>query len=201
MTDDFCCLEDVLVDWLDSVPFIWVGDPQSILINGQGMFNSSVGSNAVFQVTGGETVLLRLVNAGLLSYLNVEITGHTMTVIEADGQPIEPLTVSNLDVNIAERYNVLVRMDQPVANYNITVSTKYRSLRVGTALLSYDGAEDIAEPVEVESALEPEILDPAAIMGISELPGDMADFDAELTINGTQVRRMEPLPICTAFAN
>jgi hypothetical protein len=83
----------------------------------------------------------RLVNAGVLSYLNFWIEGHNLTVIEADGRPVEPFEVGNIDVNIAERYSVLVRMDQPAGVYPIHVTVKYRNWRQGKAVLVYKGAD------------------------------------------------------------
>lgn len=65
----------------------------------------------------GKQYRFRLINAGSLAMIRFELEGHTMTVIEADGTPVEPLTVSSVTVKAAQRYSVLIRMDQPAAAY------------------------------------------------------------------------------------
>lgn len=57
----------------------------------------------------GETVRLRLINGSAMTYFDVRIPGLAMTIIAADGQPVEPLTVDELRIAVAETYDVLVR--------------------------------------------------------------------------------------------
>lgn len=45
------------------------------------------------------------------------IDGHSLTIIEADGVETQPLTVDSLTIFAAQRYSVVVTMDQPVDNY------------------------------------------------------------------------------------
>ena len=40
-----------------------------------------------------------------------------MTVIEADGVSTQPVVVDSLVIYAAQRYSVVVNMDQPVDNY------------------------------------------------------------------------------------
>ena len=56
----------------------------------------------------GEKVLLRLVNAGAMSYFDVRIPGLKMTVVAADGQYVHPVTVEELRIAPAETYDVIV---------------------------------------------------------------------------------------------
>ena len=71
------------------------------------------GTTALGNWTGlfapGETVRLRLINGSAMTYLDVRIPGLAMTIIAADGQPVEPLTVDELRIAVAETYDVLVR--------------------------------------------------------------------------------------------
>ena len=71
------------------------------------------GTTALGNWTGlfapGETVRLRLVNGSAMTYFDVRIPGLAMTIIAADGQPVEPLTVDELRIAVAETYDVLVR--------------------------------------------------------------------------------------------
>ena len=71
------------------------------------------GTTALGNWTGlfapGETVRLRLINGSAMTYFDVRIPGLAMTIIAADGQPVEPLTVDELRIAVAETYDVLVR--------------------------------------------------------------------------------------------
>ena len=57
----------------------------------------------------GERVRLRFINAGAGTYFDVRIPGLEMTVVQADGQNIQPVTVEELRIAIAETYDVIVR--------------------------------------------------------------------------------------------
>ena len=56
----------------------------------------------------GERVLLRLINAGAMTYFDVRIPGLKMTVVAADGQYVHPVTVDELRIAAAETYDVIV---------------------------------------------------------------------------------------------
>ncbi|MBL4845552.1 MAG: copper resistance system multicopper oxidase [Planctomycetes bacterium] len=58
--------------------------------------------------SAGQTVRLRIVNAAAASYFDLRIPGLEMTVVQADGQNIQPVTVDELRIAIAETYDVLV---------------------------------------------------------------------------------------------
>ncbi|KAJ7776307.1 multi-copper oxidase [Mycena metata] len=59
-------------------------------------------------VQSGTTTRLRLINAGTFAPFRVSIDGHSLTVIEADGAPVEPVRVRDLVLQSAQRYSVLV---------------------------------------------------------------------------------------------
>lgn len=56
----------------------------------------------------GQRIRLRIINAGAASYFDVRIPGLSMTVVQVDGQNVEPVTVDELRIAIAETYDVLV---------------------------------------------------------------------------------------------
>ena len=66
------------------------------------------GSNWTALFRPGERVRLRIINAGAGTYFDVRIPGLRMTVIQADGQNIQPVAVEELRVAIAETYDVIV---------------------------------------------------------------------------------------------
>ena len=101
-------------------------------------------------VESGKTYLLRVANGGILSLLNLVIQGHTLTVVELDGIPCIPKTVSSLDLQAGQRASVLVKADQTPGTYWIDVATRGRtSVRYGSGLLQYDG---LTSPSNLEGA-------------------------------------------------
>ncbi|CAL9091432.1 unnamed protein product [Musa textilis] len=138
---------------LASIPFAWVGEPQSLLINGRGKFNCSLaGPTAVCNATNpecspyvltvvpGKTYRLRIASITSLSALNFEIEGHNMTVVEADGHYVKPFVIKNLNIYSGETYSVLFTADRdPSRNYWLAVNVISRKPETptGTAVLNY----------------------------------------------------------------
>ena len=56
----------------------------------------------------GEKVRLRLINGSAMSYYDFRIPGLKMTVVQADGQDVEPVVVDELRIAVAETYDVIV---------------------------------------------------------------------------------------------
>ena len=59
----------------------------------------------------GEKIRLRLINTGAMTFFDVHIPGLKMTVVAADGQWIQPVTVDELRIGNAETYDVMVEPD------------------------------------------------------------------------------------------
>jgi FtsP/CotA-like multicopper oxidase with cupredoxin domain len=58
----------------------------------------------------GSRARLRLINGSGSSFFRVAIDGVALTLIAADGDPVEPLVVDNLVIGTAQRYDVLVSL-------------------------------------------------------------------------------------------
>ena len=56
----------------------------------------------------GERVRLRLINSSAMTFFDVRIPGLKMTVVQADGQNVKPVTVDEIRLGVAETYDVLV---------------------------------------------------------------------------------------------
>ncbi len=56
----------------------------------------------------GERVRLRFINSGAMTFFDVRIPGLTMTVVQADGQDVEPITVDEIRIGVAETYDVII---------------------------------------------------------------------------------------------
>jgi CopA family copper-resistance protein len=56
----------------------------------------------------GERVRLRFINSGAMTFFDVRIPGLKMTVVQTDGVDVEPVTVDEIRIGVAETYDVLV---------------------------------------------------------------------------------------------
>ncbi|MDI7774773.1 multicopper oxidase domain-containing protein [Asticcacaulis sp. EMRT-3] len=56
----------------------------------------------------GEKVRLRFINAASMTMYDVRIPGLKMTVVAADGQPVEPVSIDEFRIGNAETYDVIV---------------------------------------------------------------------------------------------
>jgi CopA family copper-resistance protein len=62
--------------------------------------------------TKGEKVLLRVINASAMTLFDFRVPGLKMTVVAADGQYVEPVTVDEFRIGTAETYDVIVEPDE-----------------------------------------------------------------------------------------
>ncbi|KAJ0975101.1 hypothetical protein J5N97_017066 [Dioscorea zingiberensis] len=138
---------------LSSIPFAWVNEPDSILINGRGRFNCSLVQGGgtcnstnpdcapyVITAVPGRTYRLRIASITSLSAFNFQIEGHNMTVVEADGHFVKPFVVESLYIYSGETYSVLVKADQdPSRNYWAAVNVVSRQPKTptGFAIFNY----------------------------------------------------------------
>ncbi|MGY2176766.1 copper resistance system multicopper oxidase [Pseudomonas azotoformans] len=79
------------------------GETYTYLLNGQPPERNWTG---VFKA--GETIRLRFINGSAMSYFDVRIPGLKMTVIAADGQPVQPVSVDEFRIAVAETFDVMV---------------------------------------------------------------------------------------------
>ena len=56
----------------------------------------------------GERVRLRIINGSAMTYFDLRIPGLKMTVVSADGQDVEPVTVDEFRIGVAETFDVIV---------------------------------------------------------------------------------------------
>ncbi|MFC6051804.1 copper oxidase [Acinetobacter sp. Ac_877] len=59
-----------------------------------------------------EKVRLRIINASAMSFYDVRIPNLKMTVVSADGQPVQPVNVDEFRIGTAETYDVIVQPKQ-----------------------------------------------------------------------------------------
>lgn len=79
------------------------GSTYTYLVNGHGPQENWTG---LFRP--GERVRLRVINASAMTIFNFRIPGLRMTVVQADGNDVRPVSVDEFQISVAETYDVIV---------------------------------------------------------------------------------------------
>jgi len=101
----------------------------------------------------GERIRLRFINAASQSFFDVRIPNLKMTVVQADGQNIEPVSVDEFRLGAAETYDVIVTPEDDA--YTIFAQSMDRTgyargtLATRTGLTAAVPALDKAEPLSM----------------------------------------------------
>jgi CopA family copper-resistance protein len=106
----------------------------------------------------GERVRLRFINSGAQSFFDVRIPGLPMTVVQTDGQNVEPVTVYEFRCGPGETYDVVVTPRDD--SYTIFAQSMDRSGYARGTLATRDGLT-----AEVPALDKPEWLTMADMMG------------------------------------
>lgn len=116
----------VFATGLESNPFKWVFNGNSILMNGKGLSKECSSDEALTNTTTqvsyadgsvhettrrcrggrerllvepGKTYLLRLVNAASLGYYSFSIAGHSLTIVGTGSSPTVPTVVNSVELS------------------------------------------------------------------------------------------------------
>ena len=141
------------------------GYTYTFLINGQ-----PPGANWTALFKPRERVRLRFINGSAMTYFDVRIPGLGMTVVQADGQDVQPVTVDEFRIAVAETYDVIVEPKEDRA-YTIFGETMDRSGYARGTLAPRQGMSADIPP------LRPRPLLTMADMGMSH--GTMSGSHAE----------------------
>jgi len=136
------------------------GATYSYLINGQ-----PPDSNWSALFRPGEKIRLRFINAASMTVFDLRLPDLPMTVVQADGNEIEPVTVDQIRIAPAETYDVIVepKDDRP---YTIFAQSEDRS---GFARATLSPRPGLAGPIP---PMDPRPLRTMADMGMANM-GDM----------------------------
>ncbi len=86
------------------------GYTYTFLMNGE---TPAAGWTGLFRP--GERIRLRFINAAAMTLFDVRIPGLKMTVVAADGQYVQPVSVDDFRIGVAETYDVIVEPDGDTA--------------------------------------------------------------------------------------
>ena len=130
------------------------------LINGR-----STSQNWTGLFRPGEKVRLRIINSSAMTYFDMRIPGLKMTVVQADGNDVKPVTVDELRVAVAETYDVIV---QPRENkvYSIIAESMGRTALVRGTLSPKEGYAGAVPPLR-----------PKPLLTMADMSGMMGGMD------------------------
>lgn len=136
------------------------GETYTFLMNGM---TPDDGWKALYKK--GEKVRLRFVNAAAMTIFDIRIPGLKMTVVASDGQNIEPVSIDEFRIGVAETYDVIVEPDNDSA-YTIFAQSIDRTGFTRGVLTS---------DASLEAAIPP--MDYAPTLGHSDMGMSMQGMD------------------------
>lgn len=99
----------------------------------------------------GERVRLRFINSSAMTYFDIRIPGLKMTVVQSDGNNVQPVTVDEFRLAVAETYDVIVQPKEDKA-YLIYAESMGRTAYASATLAPREG-EVAAAPTLREDPL------------------------------------------------
>ncbi|WP_122072291.1 copper resistance system multicopper oxidase [Pseudophaeobacter sp. EL27] len=140
------------------------------LINGE-----STAQNWTGLFKPGEKLRLRFVNSSAMAFFDIRIPGLKMTVVQADGNDVTPVTVDELRIAVAETYDVIV---QPKENrpYSIVAESMGRTAMVRGTLAPREGLVGAVPAMRPQPRLT--MADMAGMMGGMGMEGHVMRNDA-----------------------
>ncbi len=137
-------------------------------------------SNWTALFNSGDKVRLRFINAAAMTFFDVRIPGLKMTVVQADGQNVQPLAVDEFRIAVAETYDVIVEPQDEQA-YTIFAETMDRSGYARGTLALREGLS-APLPKRRERPLRT-MADMGMAHGSSGVNHDMSGIDSDSTMS------------------
>lgn len=130
-------------------PFTWSGEPSNLLVNGLGQLPGTTASSgcelASIRVEPDKTYRFRFIGGTALSFVTLAFQDHEeMTLIEADGNYVKPVTITYLQIGSGQRFSVLFKtkkradLDPEKLQFFMQIETRDRPTLVRSyAVLEY----------------------------------------------------------------
>jgi CopA family copper-resistance protein len=127
----------------------------------------------------GERVRLRFINGSSMTFFDVRIPGLPITVVQADGNDIEPVVVDEFRIGVAETYDAIVQ-PQDNAAYTIFAQSEDRTGFARGTLAPREGMAAAVPP------LDPRPMRTMMDMGMGKMAG--------MNMAGTDGMKKEDMP-------
>ena len=161
------------------------GATYTYLING-----ASADSNWTAIAKRGERVRLRFINGSSSSFFDVRIPGVKLTVVSADGQPVEPVTVEEFRIGTAETYDVIVQPTDERA-YTIFAQSMDRSGYARATLAPRPGMQGEVPPMDPKSWLTMADMGMGNMMGMGGMQGMSMGSMSQMSMKDMKSRNPE----------
>ncbi|KAF8994967.1 laccase 2 [Cyathus striatus] len=139
-----------LADWyhIPAPSLLRVPAPDATLINGKGRYAGGPTSElAIIRVQQHVRYRFRLVSLSCNPNYVFSIDGHTMQIIEVDGNNVEPVNVDSIQIYAGQRYSFVLEANQTIGNYWVRAQPNAGTLGfdggINSAILRYIGAPDV----------------------------------------------------------
>jgi CopA family copper-resistance protein len=132
----------------------------------------------------GETVRLRFIAAGAMTYFDIRIPGLKMSVVQADGQNVQPVEVDEFRIAAGETFDVLIRPEDRA--YTLFAEAMDRSGYTRGTLAPREG---------MSAAIPPRR--PRPVRTMADMGMEMSGMDAKgsntpgMDISGRQMQGMD----------
>ena len=140
----------------------------------------------------GERVRLRFINGSAMTTFDVRIPGLDLTIVQADGSNVEPVTVDEFRIGVAETYDVLV---EPRTDEAFTIFAQAQD-RSGYARATLEPRAGMAAKVP---PMDPPPRRTMADMGMSAMAGMQMQGDDQGAMSGMD-HGMASMPAASAGA-
>ena len=127
----------------------------------------------------GEKIRLRLINGSAMSYFDVRIPGLKMTVVAADGQPVEPVSIDEVRIAVAETYDVLVEPANEQAYTIFAQSMDRTGYARGTLAVQHGLSAAVPQP------------DPRPLISMVDMGMDHGTHDDMASMDHSQMADMD----------
>jgi CopA family copper-resistance protein len=117
------------------------GSTYTYLANGRG---PTEGMEYLF--SAGQRIRLRVINGSAMSFFNLRIPGLSIHVVAADGQNVRPVEVDELQIGVAETYDIIIEPGDRNA-YSIIAESMDRSGMAVATLASAPGQRAEVPPL------------------------------------------------------
>jgi len=159
------------------------GSTYTFLVNGQ-----PPAANWTGLFKPGERVRLRFVNASSMTTFDVRIPGLSLSIVQADGNDIEPVSVDEFRIGLAETYDVIVTPPEKAA-YTIFAQAQDRSGYARGTLAARTGMTASVPPMDLRP------LRTMTDMGMSMSGADMAGMDmSKMDMSNMSAEDMAKMP-------
>ncbi|KAI9491895.1 Cupredoxin [Zychaea mexicana] len=121
------------LDYLLGTNYKGLTQSHSKLINGRTVYDPTILQDdvddcdgySVINVEPGKEYRLRIIGSTTFSTLGFSIAHHMLTIIEVDGELIEPYDTDFVQVAPGQRFSALLRADQPPESYYIATKSYF----------------------------------------------------------------------------